>query len=78
MDIVDEAAAVIERVQAAGVRRVKAELATIGETECRGCGEEIEPARRAAMPSATRCIVCQGRVERRERSRSQIIETGAL
>lgn len=70
MDIVDEAAAVIERVRSEGVRRVTAELATIGEAECRRCGEEIEPARRAAMPSATRCIVCQGRVERRERARN--------
>jgi phage/conjugal plasmid C-4 type zinc finger TraR family protein len=76
MDVVDEAAAVIERVQADGVRRVTAALATEGEAECRGCGEEIEPARRAALPSATRCIVCQDRVERRDRTRAT--EGGSL
>jgi phage/conjugal plasmid C-4 type zinc finger TraR family protein len=70
MDIVDEAAVVIERVRSEGVRRVAAALATEGEAECIGCGEEIEPARRAAMPSATRCIVCQGRVEARDRTRA--------
>jgi phage/conjugal plasmid C-4 type zinc finger TraR family protein len=67
MDIVDEAAAVIERTLAENVRRVSAALATEGEAECIGCGEEIEPARRASLPSAKRCIVCQGRVEARDR-----------
>lgn len=34
---------------------------------CRDCGEEIQPARLAAMPFAVRCIECQGIKERRER-----------
>jgi len=27
--------------------------------ECVECGEDIEPKRRLAMPSAVRCMVCQ-------------------
>lgn len=63
-DIVDEAVWLTEAERDEGVRRARAGLAGDGAEECAGCGEEIDPARRAAMPSATRCIVCQGRVER--------------
>ena len=34
--------------------------------ECTDCGEAIAPARLRAYPAATRCIACQGAVERRE------------
>jgi phage/conjugal plasmid C-4 type zinc finger TraR family protein len=74
MDIVDEASAVIERVRSEGVRRVAAALAVEGEAACIGCGDEIEPDRRAALPSARRCVTCQGRVERRGRLSPRGIE----
>lgn len=71
MDIVDEAALAIERTRQIGIQRAAAALREEGTAECIGCGEEIEPARRAALPSARRCIDCQSRVERRDRSRTR-------
>jgi len=35
--------------------------------ECEDCPGEIEPKRKAAMPSATRCIKCQEEWERYSR-----------
>ena len=49
------------------IERAKAKLALEGNAFCQGCGEEIPPARRAALPSATRCIDCQTKLERRSR-----------
>ena len=68
-DIVDEAALVIERTRAAAIARAADALAEPGTAECIGCGEEIEPSRRAALPSARRCIECQSRVEKRDGQR---------
>lgn len=34
--------------------------------ECVDCGEDIAPARLRAYPAATRCIRCQGALEKRE------------
>lgn len=68
MDCVDEAAFLADAERTEGVRRVQAGLATRGAAACIGCGDDIEPERRAALPSARRCIECQGRVERRHRA----------
>lgn len=69
MDVVDLASKLIERTRAEGIARVTDALAEPGSAECIGCGEDIEPTRRAALPSARRCITCQSRVERRDRHR---------
>jgi len=37
-------------------------------TKCCDCGEKIETARLKAMPNAIRCIGCQEKKERRDRS----------
>lgn len=34
---------------------------------CRECGDEIDAERRAALPSALRCLECQEARERREK-----------
>jgi DnaK suppressor protein len=34
--------------------------------ECVDCGERIAPARLRAYPAATRCVACQGALEKRE------------
>jgi phage/conjugal plasmid C-4 type zinc finger TraR family protein len=70
-DIVDEAAWLTEAERSEGVRRVQASLAEPGADDCVGCGEPIEPARRAALPSARRCTGCQERVERRENTKAR-------
>ncbi|WP_034157911.1 TraR/DksA C4-type zinc finger protein [Sphingomonas sp. ERG5] len=44
---------------------IRAGLAAHGRGECLSCGEEIEAARRAALPSAVRCVRCQDLFERR-------------
>lgn len=77
-DVVDEAGWLPETERAEGVRRVKETLAAAGAAECIGCGDDIELARRAALPSARRCITCQDRVERREaaHARPAIVEAG--
>lgn len=36
-----------------------------GQPYCDECGEPIAPERRAAMPSAIRCVYCQNHFERR-------------
>lgn len=38
-----------------------------GTMVCEDCPNDIPLARRVAMPSATRCIACQTRLERRAR-----------
>lgn len=52
------------------VNRIRAGLAMQGASHCGSCGDEIEAERRRAMPSATRCIDCQGRHERSARRRA--------
>lgn len=80
MDVVDEAAWLPEAERTEGVRRVRATLTETGSDDCGGCGEQIEPARRAALPSARRCVECQGRVERREamKAKPPIFEDGLM
>ncbi|ARQ59203.1 TraR/DksA family transcriptional regulator [Rhizobium sophoriradicis] len=66
----DRAEELAEKERQAGIRRLQAELQRDGRFDCQDCENEIEPARREAMPSATRCIACQARFERgRKRNR---------
>nr|WP_246432859.1 TraR/DksA C4-type zinc finger protein [Rhodopseudomonas rhenobacensis] len=59
----DEAQLLEESERTASIERVGARLAGRGSIFCQACGEEIEPARRKALPSATRCRDCQQRRE---------------
>nr|WP_313732987.1 TraR/DksA C4-type zinc finger protein [Brucella anthropi] len=52
-----------DKEREAGIEAARDALKRPGARFC-SCGEEIEPQRRAAMPSATRCITCQERLER--------------
>ena len=54
----------------AGIVCAQVALRKQGEVFCVGCGEEIDPDRRRAMPSADRCLECQQRVERYRRGRT--------
>lgn len=54
----------VEAERDAGVAAVRAALRRPGTLHCVSCGEEIEPGRRTALPSAKRCIDCQSRIER--------------
>jgi len=52
----------------AAVARIRNNLAGLGEEFCITCGERIDAERRAALPSAKRCIDCQGKAERQKAS----------
>lgn len=61
----DQAEELAAKERQAGIRRLQAALERDGSRDCQDCDNEIEPARREAMPSATRCIACQTRFEQR-------------
>jgi phage/conjugal plasmid C-4 type zinc finger TraR family protein len=63
--IVAAAEASLARQTDAAIARIRAGLDEPGDEFCHGCGEPIEAARRAALPSATRCVGCQSAIERR-------------
>lgn len=53
-----------EQERDAGIKAARAPLSEAGSAVCISCGEDIDEERRAAMPSARRCIDCQTRIER--------------
>lgn len=53
-----------EQERNSGINSVRRELNTQGESHCIDCDEEISAQRRAALPSAKRCVDCQQRSER--------------
>lgn len=63
--VVAAAEAIVARQTDQAIARIRAGLDEPGDDTCHGCGEEIEAARRAALPSATRCLRCQEVFERR-------------
>lgn len=67
MDVVDKAAWLTEAERAEGARRAQAAIAAAGLADCADCGDAIEAERRAALPSARRCVACQGGFERQAR-----------
>lgn len=65
----DRAEELADKERQAGILRLQAALERDGSFDCQDCENEIEPARREVMPSATRCIACQTRFEQRRRNR---------
>jgi len=59
--------AAIAREREAAIARIRAGLAEPGEDDCVDCDGPIGAARKAAMPSAERCIACQTIHERTQR-----------
>ncbi len=57
----------VEQEKEAAIAAARSALAGPGLIECEECGKPIGEARRRAMPSATRCVVCQTIHEREER-----------
>ncbi len=64
MDIADMAEDRIEALSEEGLRRALGSVRQRGTEECVDCGDEIETARLAALPSARRCLCCQECAER--------------
>ncbi|MFD1792092.1 TraR/DksA C4-type zinc finger protein [Ochrobactrum teleogrylli] len=60
-----------EQEREAGVAAVQTELSRKGSNICISCGDDIELERRAALPSARRCIQCQQQLERQGKQRGQ-------
>lgn len=61
----DQAQAREEADRQEGIARVVAAVSEPGAADCERCGDPIEEARRAAMPSARKCTGCQEAAERR-------------
>ncbi|MCF6432631.1 TraR/DksA C4-type zinc finger protein [Leisingera sp. MMG026] len=60
----DQAERAVEAERARAVQQVTNAVAGAGRKDCRDCGDEIEPKRRAAAPFAVRCVACQQVAER--------------
>lgn len=56
--MIEAAAEMVDRERDDEIARIQAELAEEGEDICIDCDDPIEPARKAALPSAERCIHC--------------------
>ena len=54
-----------ERLRDAAIARIRNGLAEQGEDLCVACDTEIPAPRRAALPSADRCVDCQADLEKR-------------
>lgn len=65
MDTVDKAQQQNALAEQAGIDAIRARLAGQGRDYCEDCGEGIPAPRRAANPSATRCVYCQANHEKR-------------
>jgi phage/conjugal plasmid C-4 type zinc finger TraR family protein len=65
----DLAEKIADRQREAAIRLARQALAIDGTFDCQDCTNEIEPARREAVPSARRCIACQRRYEREKGKR---------
>lgn len=52
-----------EQEREAGITSAQQALMQRGFDVCVSCGDEIEAERRAALPSAKRCIDCQQKIE---------------
>jgi phage/conjugal plasmid C-4 type zinc finger TraR family protein len=50
------------------VQGIRSSLVLKGDEFCNDCGDAIGAERRAALPSATRCVDCQSSHERKQRS----------
>lgn len=63
MDVADQADGLIEAERAEAQRRASIALEGKGATHCDDCGETIPLERSRALPSARRCVGCQGALE---------------
>ena len=66
--MIEAAAEMVEKERDDEVARIQAALAEEGEDFCIECDDPISAARKAALPSAERCIHCQEQFERNARA----------
>lgn len=66
-DIFDRAAELEARLREANIQNAIRPLATEGTDDCTSCGDEIDLARKNAMPSARLCLQCRQKFERQNR-----------
>lgn len=69
MDDIDQANDLAEALRNAEIERIQREMSRVNSTGiCIDCDEEIEAERLAKLPSARRCILCQGDHERMKKT----------
>lgn len=66
--MIEAAAEAVEKERDQEIARIQAELSEEGEDFCIDCDDLIGTARKAALPSAERCIHCQVLHERKARA----------
>lgn len=66
-DVADKAQLSVEQHGQAAIDAAQRSLAQAGRADCLACGEAINPARRAALPSAQRCAPCQVAVDKQQK-----------
>ncbi|MEP9402052.1 TraR/DksA C4-type zinc finger protein [Sphingomonas silueang] len=64
---IEHAEAMVALETDVSIRAVRDALSGAGRTDCADCGDDIDVARRSALPSATRCAECAARRERKRR-----------
>jgi phage/conjugal plasmid C-4 type zinc finger TraR family protein len=65
-DVIDMAQAHVEQETTLQIERIRRSTrGGVGSPHCIDCGTEIPDARRRHMPSAVRCVPCQGLTERK-------------
>lgn len=55
----DRAEELAEGERQTGINAASRAISEVGFVDCIDCGREIHPKRRAALPSAKRCVDCQ-------------------
>lgn len=70
--MIEAAAQMVDRERDDKVASIRAGLAEEGEDFCIDCDDRIGAARKAALPSAERCIHCQEQFERKARAARRI------
>jgi len=65
--MIEAACQMVDRERDDEIARIRAELTEEGEDFCIECDDPIGEARKAALPSAERCIHCQEQYERKMR-----------
>ena len=66
-DVLDRASELEIQLREANIKNAVGPLAIEGSDDCTSCGEEIDLARKNAMPSARLCLSCREKFEKRNR-----------
>jgi RNA polymerase-binding transcription factor DksA len=76
-DLEEEAQAVQEATVNASLGGIQKALQANDIMECEECGGDIEPERKAAMPSAVHCIECMRYLDKKQAHKAKLVANPA-